>query len=398
MNSENYPIVFYFPYKEGPGGVNVLFLRLSDYLADNSDHEIFIADYENGYMVTHNTNKRVRELYLKPDEPLLFPEDAIIILQSLPPWHLPKELKFTLKTRLIFWNLHPHNLLWDFKLDNLSRPLSNKLKTVYSIYLIKQFISELLKYNALIIMDGENKQATEAIINKYIYDSILVPVPTEYLNRQSFSFSNNFAWLGRLADFKISILIETIKKLAEYALKKKFKINFMIIGDGPDKNIIVKSVELYKNKYFKVNFVGEIDITNLETFLINNVSVLFAMGTSALDGARLGIPVVLLDFSYKPLKGDYIFRFLYETKNFTLARDIGDWAYESGNTSLENIIYNLLNDYDKISNKCFEYVKQNHEIDVVAKKFINLINNCKMDYRKMKKYRNGLRPYLRNWL
>ena len=34
-------------------------------------------------------------------------------------------------------------------------------------------------------------------------------------------------------------------------------------------------------------------------FLIKNVDLVMAMGTSALDGANLSIPTVLLDASYK---------------------------------------------------------------------------------------------------
>lgn len=397
LNSENLPIVFYFPYKRGAGGVNVLFLRLSDYLADNSDHDIFIADYQDGYMATHNTNKRVRELYLKPDEPLLLPEDAVVILQTIPPWHLPKELEFPSNTKLLFWNLHPYNLLWDFSIDRSKKSHSYRIKTWYSRHLVKKFVSTTLRKNGIVFMDGENLLNTEKITDRRIRNPIFLPVCTNEPNKHPQFFSNQFAWLGRLADFKISILNHTIEKLAEYALRKNFEIDFFVIGDGPDRNKVEEQAKSSDNEYFKVIFMGEIDIVNLDKFLISNVNVLFAMGTAGLDGARLGIPVVLLDFSYEPLKGDYVYKFLYETENYTLGRDIGDWAYKPGNTSLETIVDGLRTEYEKHSNECYNYVVQNHGIDVVAKKLLESVDNCKMNYRSLKKYQQGLRPYLRDW-
>jgi hypothetical protein len=116
------------------------------------------------------------------------------------------------------------------------------------------------------------------------------------------------------------------------------------------------------------------------------------MGVSALDGARLGMPVVLLDFSYQPLNGDYVFKYLHQTENYTLGRDIGTWAYKEGNQSLEKMIDDLHNNYEEIGQLCYEYYKQNHTLDVVATKLLAAIDHCTLRYYQVQSLPRGLRP------
>ena len=49
-----------------------------------------------------------------------------------------------------------------------------------------------------------------------------------------------------------------------------------------------------------------------------------------------------------------------------------DEDFEKGNTTLETIIYDLINNYESLSNNCLNYYKSNHAIESVAAKFLNL--------------------------
>ena len=46
------------------------------------------------------------------------------------------------------------------------------------------------------------------------------------------------------------------------------------------------------------------------------------MGTSAIEGARLGIPTILLDYSYKSINGFYKYEFIYEKEGFSLGKKL----------------------------------------------------------------------------
>ena len=49
MNLTKKNLYFFFPYR-GVGGVPVLFLRLANYLSNMNVYNIFLIDYEDGYM------------------------------------------------------------------------------------------------------------------------------------------------------------------------------------------------------------------------------------------------------------------------------------------------------------------------------------------------------------
>ena len=137
------------------------------------------------------------------------------------------------------------------------------------------------------------------------------------------------------------------------------------------------------NSNFKLNIIGSLTPSEVDLFLINNADVVTAMGTSALEGAKFGIPTILLDFNYLKIKNDYKFRWLFSTLDYDLGHEIKNSDYEINNTSLENIIFQLLNDYDKISNQTLNYFKNNHDINTITTLFIKRVQKTKLTYEKI---------------
>ena len=86
-----------------------------------------------------------------------------------------------------------------------------------------------------------------------------------------------------------------------------------VIGDG-DCESIVKSFK--PRKGLEIRFLGTI-VTNLDEILLEH-DVVFAMGTSALEAAKLGIPSVLMDASYYEFPKDYRYRWLFESEEYVL--------------------------------------------------------------------------------
>ena len=52
--------------------------------------------------------------------------------------------------------------------------------------------------------------------------------------------------------------------------------------------------------------------------MLTRYQLCFAMGTSALEAANAGRPTILVDSFNEPFEEDYKYRFLYETKGYTL--------------------------------------------------------------------------------
>ena len=138
------------------------------------------------------------------------------------------------------------------------------------------------------------------------------------------------------------ILNYTIIELSKYASTTKTKINFHIIGSGEYEKILKLD---FQNQYFKIIQLGSFEKNKVDEYLEKNIDAMFSMGTSALDGARIGLPVVLLDQSNVNVKQGYIFKFLFESKGFDLGHPITLLDYQPGNNSLEMIIKDLKLNY-----------------------------------------------------
>ncbi len=66
--------------------------------------------------------------------------------------------------------------------------------------------------------------------------------------------------------------------------------------------------------------------------------MLFAMGTSTLDGAKLGIPTVRLDYSYKSIPKNYKYKFFHEVKGYSMGERVESSFFKNGNHTFEELL------------------------------------------------------------
>ncbi|MFA5832100.1 MAG: hypothetical protein WDA22_01365 [Bacteroidota bacterium] len=390
MKSRN--IVFYFPYNKGAGGVNILFLKLANYFADHTDCNIYIGDFTDGYMYLNNRNSKIQALLISPNKKCEVPEDSVVIFQTISPWYIEEELQLKKGTRLLFWNLHPYNLLMYFKNYRRNVPAVYKIASPYVQHLIRKFASTAMEHHGLLFMDEENKKSAEMILHRIIPQENYLPVASDEAERHHFDSGKNIVWVGRIADFKISILLYIMRQLSQYALKHNRALQFHIIGDGPEAEQMHRSIPGCENEYFSVSLIGEIENAKIKEYLTERGNVLFAMGASALEGARLGIPTIILDFSYHPIGIDYRYRYLFETKDYTLGKDIDGEGFTTGEHSMEEILDELHDPqrYQTVSDRCYQYYKNHHDIASVSKKLLDYIDRTELRYQHIEPYRNNI--------
>jgi hypothetical protein len=389
------PICFYFPFEED-SGVPVLFARMANELAiDNPDINFYFIDYENG-AIARNTLK-VENIILIPFKDgvdVSPPENVILVMQSFVPYHWPKELKPLPGTKIFFWNLHPKNFIPSLLPIAFLRDLTYNNFAVYkslswffpgTINKISGFVKLLLEHKSLCFMDETNYESTKKFLflNDFVKEYLPVPVSgsntgKRKINRQDYLLHVNYCWVGRICDFKAYILVYTANKLSKIAKENAIHINYFIVGDGPFTAYVKENV--LENSHFKVIYKGGMPHAGLDEFLLSEIDVVTAMGTSALEGAKLGIPTILLDFSYEKITGDYIFRSLYEIKNYDLGHSIGKKDMSEGNKSLENIVLTILENYKEEADKAFNYYLNNHTSKAVGVKFIELSNNSNLNF------------------
>lgn len=394
-NLKNSKIYFCFPY-HAVGGVSVLFLRMAKALADRLDTDIFIIDYHDGYMARTNTHKRVKLLEYRDDEKVIIPNEAIVVFQSMTPWSIFPSLEIPDSAKLFFWNCYPYNLIPTMpgiRKQMYSSILLSQvlLKTILVSYASKMrtFLKILEKNKGIAFMDRTNIEITENCLGVKVKNRRYLPVPIDYcgldinLSNQNLKEEIRAAWVGRVADFKVHILLYTILKLGKLAREQRKKIIFSVIGSGEFLDYLKCSSQ--ENEYFKLDFLGDKSTEELKSFLKNDCDLLFAMGTSALEGASLGVPTVLLDIAYSKIEKDYLFRFLFEETGCVLGDVLSNKSFKTGNQSLQKIFFEVQNNFEQISKKSFEYTRTFHSIDSVSDNLIDCLSSNELTFLELKK-------------
>ena len=378
-------ITFFFPYYN-VSGVPVLFLNLAEFIASHYNYHVYIVDYKDGYMARNREKKSKVKLIEFENENFISISDTILVMQAILPYAIRPELLISKNTRVFFWNLYP-DIFFPFVFPfNFIPKLIKKNIKLYQLILklfyhntikkIRKFVTEMNDCKALIFMDSSNLDRTNEILELKLNPNIYLPILCKSTGSVvSKSVNNkkglNISWVGRICDFKVYILKYTIEKLIQIAEKQKKNIVFHVIGNG-DKEYLIENIKV-SSKYFTLKIVGSIPKKQLDQYLIDNIDINAAMGTSALESAKLSIPTIILDISHSEIIGDYIFRWLHNTTNFDVGHNISTLDFENDNKSLEKMLNHFEKDKKTLENKSYQYFQNNHTIESVSSQLIQFV-------------------------
>jgi hypothetical protein len=382
-------VIFYFPYK-GQGGVSMVFINFAKLLVNHFN--VFIVDFSDGTM-KRNLASEVN--FIDFEKVKKYPPNSLIVFQSLAIWRIKDFYKFDDASRFLFWNLHPDNFfpyIYNYQRNNRFIVKHFLLKLIFSLqkYYRNKIILNLkylIKCNSLTFMDFENFRQTQESFPEVFLPESYLPCFIEKVNYKTLQENKkikNFFWIGRIVKFKVHILIHLIKRLNEsldHNLDFDFKL--IIIGDGDEMDFLNNQLSII-NPRFKVEFIGDIEYQEIKNLILNNCDLLFAMGISALEGARIAIPTILTDFSNSPILGNYKFRFLYEQSNFNLGSKICNNSFEEVSSIVE-IINSAVKNFDYEGNKCKEYFLTNHSGEKTLNIFLEIIKNVKSTKHEIEK-------------
>ena len=391
-------IIFCFPYR-GVGGVSLLFLRMAEYIVSKVEVNVYCIDYEDGFISAHIKDSRVSVLSYSDEVSLVVPEKSLIVFQLMTPWSIFPNLIIPVDCKVFFWGCHPYNLVPHVPIfDKLLKKnrLVHKwvLKTLFYPYWLKskRFLDVLSKYDALAFMDSPNRMNAEWLYMPLYQDGFL-PIPA--LNGDArighvLVEPLHLFWVGRIVDFKYHILSYTLNQVNEYAKLNNKKIEFTIVGDGDYLDQL--KIDCAGYSYFEINFIDCMSTNDLEEFMSDNVDLVFAMGTSALESAKLAIPTVLLDVAYNSVRPGYQFTFLHRGDGATLGNLIDSDFFAvshsddiSSMESLSDIFSVLESDYDSIANATRSYFYDNHSMEKVSKIFLERIYRSSLPFGELQR-------------
>ena len=238
-------------------------------------------------------------------------------------------------------------------------------------------------HNSIYFMDKCNFDITSDFLNLNFEDPNIIPICIDVLG-ESIShglvdnkYYLNLCWVGRIEDFKIHILKHTIRNACDFAITNKVRIIFHVVGYGKDIKTLKSQVS--ENHFFELVFQGAMNLDDLKSFFNKKVDVLFAMGTSALEGGSIGIPTVLLDASYEEVSNGYKFNWLYESDGSNVGQFIGSSYFKNGKHHFSQIMRSVKYDKKGIGTKCKSYVEKITASRMLVKEFLRTLKTLTLN-------------------
>lgn len=378
-------IYLFYPSKE-LGGAEMLFARIADHFQDQG-LDITILDSDKKCIVSNVINTNIKREIITKGEPIYLSEGILITFGSLFA-DLPLWVDNSSPIKLCFWCVHPFNL---FFLANTQ--FSNNFHLKYprifrfvelllfrNIYLNrKNQLSYLSTHEGITFMDEENFIWPNRHYRLKMERKFL-PVPIVIESFNPIAIRNKLVndkisiyWVGRVVDFKYFSLKYLINEINKSSFKNEIQLK--IVGDGPFLNNIEDDLKMTS---FDYSMLGNVCNSDLQKYLLNEASLVVAMGTAALEGANCSVPTILIDpLNDKTIK-TYKLKWLFETVNYNLG------SYENaksnkGNTFDDKIIELKSNGFE-IAKKNHQYSSMYHSMNQVSEKLLRYAMNSKVDY------------------
>ena len=383
-------IIFFYPSKI-VGGAELLFARLAKYLKEKYNLNIFYIDYINGFVRNNPEFAYLNFIDYTDDKKTEIDINGYLITPISNIYRLTDYVNFNDNIKLFFWCIHPFNIIHVMPENKVLLKCSSSMAKFLLTHAFKntfKIFDTLLKYctekNSIYFMDYDNYITNKMLFEKSVEENYLpvISITKTVLAQPNIIKKDeiNITVLGRLCKEKTTALINVLEQFNNLQTNKKKRLH--IIGDGEYLNFVKSKTK--KTKNVEVLFAGTLTGDKLNNYLINNTDILFSMGMSALDGAALKLPVVLLPYSYSKIKNNK-FYFLFDSKKYSLGTNIDNYK-KNGNLTLENIINLIINENKKaeIGNKCYEYYINNHSIEQVSKKLINALDCSKLTAKEYK--------------
>lgn len=375
-------------------GVPVLFANLANQIAKKGIY-VSVIDYLDGVISRRiDTNEFIQLIPFEDGKFLRLNGDVILVQQSIVPYTMRPELVLGSEVRLLFWNLHPSNLIPVI----IPLPFIRRFESRLSYYkflsflnpktlrAMRSFIREALSKKSLIFMDGVNVKMTNKFLSMSFSVNDFLQVPSKVVfseSKRSLEEVIQITWVGRLCDFKIWILHHTIQRLDNICKIRAWKINVNVIGSGTFEHVI-RSYRASSSS-LTINYLGELNMNQLEDFLVRDTDIFIGMGTAALEAASLKIPTILCGYSYEAVDNDYIYNWLYESTDYSLGDHIDKSNTENNNKSLEKRIEEVLLNKNHFGFQCREYVNTYHRIDNIADRFLILSELAELKYENIER-------------
>lgn len=384
-------VTFFYPSRR-IGGAQFLFARLAEHLSRCLGWRVSLVDYRDGALARRCENAPVQLIEYREGE-RTFVEDAGVLVA--PPSHVHRigeKLVLDRASTLFFWFIHPYNLVSVLPGFNVLSRLgeSRMFAALRGLYRaecrsLAAFIEVADELQSLAFMDAESLRANRDMFGVRLPAPNLLPIPLEdppagkSAQRRRIG-DVSVAWLGTIGAFKTNVLRRLLEDFRSLDPSTRGSGQFHVIGGGDDKEKLQGEFGGAPG----VRFEGSIEGEALTSFLVEHADVVFAMGTSALEGARLGIPTILVDFSYGKVPADYRYRWLRQTEGFVLGRAIGGCELAGGGgLTMEQVLSSVRDRGEVEGERARAYFQEHHSLEAVSGMLVKSLRRARLTYREL---------------
>lgn len=340
-------LVFYFPWPEVSGGPFYL-TRIANAIADTKEYDVYYVDYKGGLANTLLKNKDIEVLIYDNEgkKYTIFKDEPIVLVM------------------VIYWAhmvpiMHPDSKVVFLNWHNCCIPV---LKGDWhcTTRFVNKFLELVRDTSSVFFLDKTHllAQNTDKIKFKEEYVPITIPERNKVVKQEIVKEGErNIAVLGRLVLDKIFAVTDLVDNII--AARDNIKTNIYVIGEGDCQDM------LFNKKlpsYIKLIKCKTMDIDKIIDLFCKKVDILFAMGTSVLDGASVKLPSVIIPNDTVPFSCNR-YSYLFESEGYALGwgPDQIDELDIQTHTVAEILDDIYVRDKKKeVGDKCYDYYVKNH--------------------------------------
>ena len=376
---------FYSGYKDLKGGYTTLLLTLISELA-RQKREVVLINFSNGIIAEELKKQHISIELICLDQynweeisSMILPTDLFIIIR------FEEVLKHLLR-------VNPVTVYYD--INDFIGQISNYKFKISLRFLGKKLVNRLITGKSLFFMDDTGlfnlKKHFGITLRKPDFLPIPVIVPSENIYSKRTRTPDNtihLTYIGRSVKWKMMPLQKILEDCVK--ISKTKKIRFSIVVDSrAEFNRYINIDEFNTNPNLIVRIEENMPPSAINEFLLQNSDLHFAMGTAALDAAKLGIPTILVDYSDRPFPKGYQYRWIYETKNYSLGKNLDKMRVDEG-VSMDRILEVLSDDKGQLqvhSHKSYHYVLKNHSVESIVHQLVGLCSKAEFRLKSAKPF------------
>lgn len=239
----------------------------------------------------------------------------------------------------------------------------------------KRIITELYNSKSVLFVNNNGLKTSlsslESAQTEILSDAIIIPIPIPIpkpipIRKLDLNRPLRIVCISRFVEFKVGAVLAIMR----YAAIRE-NIDLIVIGHGPLKLIL--KVWMFVNQVKNIKIISGVEPDRLDSY-IDTCDIGYAQGTSILEIAKRGLPVLIAPYSRK--------RDLFNTKFPTLGifGEISDYSvfgdikelHGLNTLQISDAIDMVSNDYKYYQQKTVKYIER-FSTDIVCKNIYNFI-------------------------